>query len=187
MFSLRQDDFECSTSKQLLKSSGNRLGYVFPGLTLLVLAAELGFFARRQLQTIDETDDIDAGMVTGSAAISKSILSMRHLLSPLMPSTGLRPAQKSRFALRIVQHGHVPDFAHGHDFLYSNDARKILNETRFFCGIVHVRRTNRGQTPSILVIVMATLTRIPCGSTFCNGLPEHQPYRSPEPAHAKAD
>jgi len=38
----------------------NRLDYALAGL-LLLLAAELGFFARRQSQTIDEADHIHAG------------------------------------------------------------------------------------------------------------------------------
>jgi hypothetical protein len=37
------------------------LNNVLAGLLLLVLAAELGFFARRQSQTIDEADHIHAG------------------------------------------------------------------------------------------------------------------------------
>jgi hypothetical protein len=39
----------------------NRLYYALAGLLLLLLAAELGFFARRQSQTIDEADHIQAG------------------------------------------------------------------------------------------------------------------------------
>jgi hypothetical protein len=41
---------------------GNRINRVLSGLLLLVLAAELGFFARRQSQTIDEADHIHAGL-----------------------------------------------------------------------------------------------------------------------------
>jgi hypothetical protein len=39
----------------------NRFDYALAGLLLLLLAAELGFFARRQSQTIDEADHIHAG------------------------------------------------------------------------------------------------------------------------------
>jgi len=40
---------------------GNRLDYALAGLLLLLLVAELGFFARPQSQTIDEADHIHAG------------------------------------------------------------------------------------------------------------------------------
>jgi hypothetical protein len=39
----------------------NRLDYALAGLLPLLLAAELGFFARRQSQTIDEANHILAG------------------------------------------------------------------------------------------------------------------------------
>jgi len=56
-----KNDSERSKEMQSPPSWSNRLNYVLAGLMLLILAAELGFFARRQSQTIDEADHIDAG------------------------------------------------------------------------------------------------------------------------------
>jgi hypothetical protein len=111
-FSTYKNDSERSKEMQSRQIWGDRLNYVLAGLLLLVLAAELGFFARRQSQTIDEADHIHAGFVTGSAAISASIPSIRHLLSSLIrsrwSSTGpkilARPAHRTTLARPPISH-----------------------------------------------------------------------------------
>jgi hypothetical protein len=58
-----------------------RLNYPVAGLLLLVLAAELELFARRQSQTIDEADHVHAGYRYWKCADFGVIPSIRHLRS----------------------------------------------------------------------------------------------------------
>jgi len=118
---------------QLFQSSGNGLRYATLGLLLLVLAAELGFFARRQSQTIDEADHIHAGYrywQCGDFGVNPEHPPFAKLVDAL-PLVFDRPKNPGP-ACASYETGTSADFAHGHDFLYSNDAGKILAETRSF-------------------------------------------------------
>ena len=114
---------------------GDRLHPVFAGLLLLVLAAELGFFARRQSQTIDEADHIHAGYRYWQCAdfgVNPEHPPFAKLVDTL-PLVFDRPKNPGP-PCASYDTGTFPDFAHGHDFLYSNDAGRILAETRLFAA-----------------------------------------------------
>jgi hypothetical protein len=113
----------------------NRLSYILAGLLLLALAAELGFFARRQSQTIDEADHIHAGYRYWQCAdfgVNPEHPPLAKLVDTL-PLVFDRPRNPGPPCASYGT-GTSADFAHGHDFLYSNDAGRILAETRFFAA-----------------------------------------------------
>src|SRR6266852_1234844 len=113
----------------------NRLNYVLAALLLLALAAELGFFARWQSQTIDEADHIHAGYrywQCGDFGVNPEPPPFAKLVDTL-PLVFDRPKNPGP-PCASYDTGTSPDFAHGHDFLYSNDARKTLAKTRFFAA-----------------------------------------------------
>ncbi|WP_353072449.1 hypothetical protein [Tunturiibacter gelidiferens] len=102
---------------------------------LLVLVAELGFFARRQSQTIDEADHIFAGYrywQCGDFGVNPEHPPFAKLVDTL-PLVFDRPKNPGA-PCASYKTGQSADFLHGHDFLYSNDAGKILAETRFFAA-----------------------------------------------------
>ena len=102
---------------------------------LLILAAELAFTARRESQTVDEAIHIYAGYRhwCGDYGINPEHPPLAKLVAtiPLLfdhpknpgPACGSDNSDKSG------------NFAEGRQFLYSNDARKILTETRSFIGV----------------------------------------------------
>jgi hypothetical protein len=104
-------------------------------ILLLVLAAELGFFARRQSQTIDEADHIFAGYrywQCGDFGVNPEHPPFAKLVDTL-PLVFNRPKNPGA-PCASYKTGQSADFLHGHDFLYSNDAGQILAETRFFAA-----------------------------------------------------
>jgi hypothetical protein len=115
--------------------SGNRGQYALVALLLLILAAELAFTARRESQTVDEAIHIYAGYLhwCGDYGINPEHPPLAKLVAtiPLLfdhpknlgPTCGSDNSDKSG------------NFAMGRQFLYSNDARKILTETRSFIGL----------------------------------------------------
>jgi hypothetical protein len=104
-------------------------------LLLLILAAELGFSARRQSQTIDEVDHIHAGYrywQCGDFGVNPEHPPFAKLVDtiPLLFDRPKNPGPPCA----SYNTGSFSDFQHGIDFLYSNDAAKILAETRFFAA-----------------------------------------------------
>jgi hypothetical protein len=143
---------------------GNRLNYVLAGLLLLVLAAELGSFARRQSQTIDEADHIHAGYrywQCGDFGVNPEHPPFAKLVDTL-PLVFDRPKNPGP-PCASYDTGASSDFAHGHDFLYSNDAGRILAETRFFAAsftfllamfVFVAARKMFGEGPALLALLL---------------------------------
>ena len=114
--------------------SGSRGQYALAALLLLILAEELAFTARRESQTVDEGIHIYAGYRhwCGDYGINPEHPPLAKLVAtiPLRfdhpknpgPVCGLDNSDKSG------------NFAMGRQFLYSNDAGRILTETRSFIG-----------------------------------------------------
>jgi Dolichyl-phosphate-mannose-protein mannosyltransferase len=115
--------------------SGSRGQYALAALLLLILAAELAFTARRESQTVDEAIHIYSGYRhwCGDYGINPEHPPLAKLIAtiPLLfdhpknpgPPCGSDNSDKSG------------NFTEGRQFLYSNDARKILTETRSFIGL----------------------------------------------------
>ena len=115
--------------------SGSRGQYALAALLLLILAAELAFTARHESQTVDEAIHIYAGYLhwCGDYGINPEHPPLAKLVAtiPLLfdrpknpgPGCGSDNSDKSG------------NFALGRQFLYSNDAFKILTETRSFIGL----------------------------------------------------
>ena len=104
-------------------------------LLLLILAAELGFHARQESQTIDEADHIFAGYrywQCGDFGVNPEHPPLPKLVDTI-PLLFDRPKNPGA-PCGSYDTGQAPDFLHGHDFLYSNDAERILGETRFFAA-----------------------------------------------------
>ena len=105
------------------------------GLLLLVLAVELGFSVRRQSQTYDEATYIHAGYrywQCGDFGVNTEHPPLSKLVAtiPLLFDQPKNPGPPCA----SYDTGTEEDFAHGTDFLYSNDAGRILAETRFFAA-----------------------------------------------------
>jgi len=159
-----KNDSERSKEMQSPPIWSNRLNYVLAGLMLLVLAAELGFFARRQSQTIDEADHIHAGYrywQCGDFGVNPEHPPFAKLVDTL-PLVFDRPKNPGP-PCASYDTGMASDFAHGHDFLYSNDARKILAETRFFAAsftfllavfVFVAARRMFGEGPALLALLL---------------------------------
>jgi Dolichyl-phosphate-mannose-protein mannosyltransferase len=115
--------------------SGRRGQYALAALLLLILATELVFTARRESQTVDEGIHIYAGYRywCGDYGINPEHPPLAKLLAtiPLLldrpknpgPVCGSDNSDKSG------------NFAEGRQFLYSNDAHRILAETRSSIGV----------------------------------------------------
>lgn len=115
--------------------SASRGQYALAALLLLILAAELAFTARHESQTVDEGIHIYAGYRhwCGDYGINPEHPPLAKLVAtiPLLfdhpknpgPACGSDNSDKS------------VNFALGRQFLYSNDAIKILAETRAFIGL----------------------------------------------------
>ncbi len=115
--------------------SGSRGQSALAALLLLILAAELAFTARRESQTVDEGIHIYAGYRhwCGDYGINPEHPPLAKLVAtiPLLfdhpknpgPACGSDNSDKSG------------NFAMGRQFLYSNDAGRILTETRSFIGL----------------------------------------------------
>jgi len=143
---------------------GDRLGYVVASLLPLVLAAELACFARLQSQTIDEADHIHAGYrywQCGDYGVNPEHPPFAKLVDtlPLVFDRLQNPGP------RCVSYetGTFPDFAHGHDFLYSNDAGRILAEPRLAAAsftlllatfVFVVTRRMFGNGPALLALLL---------------------------------
>jgi Dolichyl-phosphate-mannose-protein mannosyltransferase len=116
-------------------ASSSRGQYALATLLLLILAAELAFTARRESQTVDEGIHIYAGYRhwCGDYGINPEHPPLAKLVAtiPLLfdhpknpgPACGSDNSDKSG------------NFAMGRQFLYSNDAGRILTETRSFIGL----------------------------------------------------
>ena len=105
---------------------------------LLVLVAQLGFSVRRQSQTIDEADHIYAGYrywQCSDFGVNPEHPPFAKLVDTL-PLVFDRPKNPG-VPCASYSTGQAADFLHGHDFLYSNDAGKILAETPFLCSVVY--------------------------------------------------
>ncbi|HEY6369152.1 MAG TPA: phospholipid carrier-dependent glycosyltransferase [Candidatus Sulfotelmatobacter sp.] len=112
-----------------------KLGALFAGLLLLILAAVLGFSVRQQSQTIDEVDHIYAGYrywQCGDFGVNPEHPPFAKFVDTL-PLVFDRPKNPGA-PCASYNTGTPADFSHGVEFLYSNDARRILAETRFFAG-----------------------------------------------------
>ena len=143
---------------------GNRLNYGLAGLLLLVLAVELGLFSRRQSQTIDEADHIHAGYrywQCGDFGVNPEHPPFAKLVDTL-PLVFDRPKNPGP-PCASYDTGMASDFAHGHDFLYSNDAGRILAETRFFAAsftfllamfVFVAARRMFGEGPALLALLL---------------------------------
>ena len=163
-FSTYKNDSERSKEMQSRQIWGNRLNCVLAGLLLLVLAAELGSFARRQSQTIDEADHIHAGYrywQCGDFGVNPEHPPFAKLVDTL-PLVFERPKNPGP-PCASYDTGASSDFAHGHDFLYSNDAGRILAETRFFAAsftfllamfVFVAARKMFGEGPALLALLL---------------------------------
>jgi Dolichyl-phosphate-mannose-protein mannosyltransferase len=118
--------------------SGSRGPYALAALLLLILAAELGFTARHESQTVDEAIHIYAGYLhwCGDYGINPEHPPLAKLVAtiPLLFDHPKNPGA----ACGSDNSDKSGNFAEGRTFLYSNDARKILTETRSFIGVFPV-------------------------------------------------
>lgn len=115
--------------------SSKKAQYALAVLLLLILAAELAFTARHESQTVDEGIHIYAGYLhwCGDYGINPEHPPLAKLVAtiPLLfdPPTNPGPA------CGVDSSDKSGNFAMGRQFLYSNDAFKILTETRSFIGL----------------------------------------------------
>jgi hypothetical protein len=104
-------------------------------LLLLIMACELGFSVRRQSQTYDEADHIYAGYQNWRCR-DFGINSEQPPLAKLVATVPLlfdRP-QNPGPPCASYSTDKWTAFSLGHDFLYSNNAARILAETRLFAA-----------------------------------------------------
>jgi tetratricopeptide (TPR) repeat protein len=115
--------------------SGSRGQYALAALLLLILAAELAFTARRESQTVDEAIHIFAGYRhwCGDYGINPEHPPLAKLVAtiPLLIDHPKNPGA----VCGSDNSDKSGNFAMGRQFLYSNDAGKILTETRSFIGL----------------------------------------------------
>jgi hypothetical protein len=114
---------------------GSRGQYVLAALLLLILAAELAFTARHESQTVDEAIHIYAGYRhwCGDYGINPEHPPLAKLVATI-PLLFDHP-KNSGGACGSDNADKSFNFTEGREFLYSNDARKILTETRSFIGL----------------------------------------------------
>jgi len=114
---------------------GNKVQYALAALLLLILAAELAFTARHESQTVDEGIHIYAGYLhwCGDYGINPEHPPLAKLVATI-PLLFDRPKYSSS-ACGSDSSEKSGNFAMGRQFLYSNDAFKILTETRSFMGL----------------------------------------------------
>jgi tetratricopeptide (TPR) repeat protein len=115
--------------------SSSRGQYALAALLLLILAVELALTARHESQTVDEGIHIyagyrhwcgDYGINPEHPPLGKLVATVPLLFDPPKnpgPACGADNSDKS------------VNFALGREFLYSNDAIRILTETRAFIGL----------------------------------------------------
>ncbi|MGB2888972.1 MAG: glycosyltransferase family 39 protein [Candidatus Acidiferrales bacterium] len=118
---------------QIRSVSRKHFENVLAALLLLILAVELGFSARRQSQTFDEAFHIYAGYQhwCGDFGINPEHPPFAKLVAAI-PLLFDRPKDRGPSCASYATSKFPDGFALARDFLYLNDAGRILAETRFF-------------------------------------------------------